>query len=215
MKSRFSLILVACVVIFGGILFLSKKDASAPTDSNGQPIQASNHVRGAGTTGVVLVEYGDFQCPACATYFTAVEEVTKKYGDKITFQFRNFPLRQIHPNAMLAHRSVEAAANQGKFWEMYSSLYSGQDAWSSLQDPTSVFRSYAEALKLDMTKFDNDVKSQAVNDIINADIAEGQKLDISGTPTFILDGKKIESPQSAEAFNKLIDEAIAAKQAAN
>lgn len=215
MKSRFSIILIACVVIFGGILFFSKKDASAPTGSDGQPIQATNHVKGSGTTGVVLVEYGDFQCPACGTYFTAVEEVVKKYGDKITFQYRNFPLRQIHPNAMLAHRAAESASNQGKFWEMYSSLYSGQDTWSSLQDPTSVFRSYAEALKLDMTKFDNDLKSQAVNDTINADIAEGQKLNISGTPTFVLDGKVIESPRSAEDFNKLIDEAIAAKQASN
>lgn len=215
MKSRFSLILIACVVIFGGILLFSKKDASAPTGSDGQPIQASNHTRGSGSTGVVLVEYGDFQCPACGQYYPIVEGLVKKYEDKITFQFRNFPLRQIHPNAMLAHRSAEAASNQGKFWEMYSSLYAGQDAWSSLQDPNDVFRSYAEALKLDMTKFDNDVKSEAVNDVINADIAAGQQLGVSGTPTFILDGKKIENPSSGEAFAKLIEEAIAAKQSGN
>ncbi len=215
MKSRFSLILIACVVIFGGILFFSKKDASAPTGSDGKAIQASSHTRGSDSTGVVLTEYGDFQCPACGGFYPIVEEVVKKYEDKITFQFRNFPLRQIHPNAMLAHRSAEAASNQGKFWEMYNALYSTQDSWSSLQDPSSTFRSYAESLKLDMTKFDADQKGQAVNDIINADLAEGQKLGVTGTPTFFIDGKKIENPRDAAGFGKLIDEAIAAKSAAN
>ncbi len=211
MGSRFGIILVSLVIIFGGILFVSKKDAGAPTTSDGQPVQATTHTRGGGSTGVVLTEYGDFECPACGQYFPVVEELFKKYEDKITFQFRHFPLRQIHPNAMLAHRSAEAAANQGKFWEMYESLYNTQSSWTSLGDPGSLFRSYAESLKLDMTKFDADVKSEATNGIINADISEGQKLGITGTPTFFIDGKKIENPRDLEAFTKLIDEAIAAK----
>ena len=211
MGSRFSIILISLVILFGGVLFFTKKDASAPTASNSQPVQASNHTRGGGSTKVVLTEYGDFQCPACRQYFPVVEELYKKYEDKITFQFRNFPLIKIHPNAMTAHRAAEAASNQGKFWEMYESLYSTQSSWTSLPDPSGLFRSYAKSLKLDLAKYDADVKSQVTNSIINADIAEGQKLDITGTPSFLIDGKKIENPRNLEAFTKLIDEAIAAK----
>ena len=211
MGSRFGIILATLVIVFGGIIFFTKKDAEAPTTSDGQPIQASNHIRGGGSTGVVLTEYGDFECPACGQYFPVVEELYKKYEDKITFQFRHFPLRQIHPNAMLAHRASEAASNQDKFWEFYESLYNTQSSWKSLPDPSGLFRSYAESLKLDMTKYDSDVKSEATNGIINADIVEGQKLGVTGTPTFFIDGKKIENPRDLESFTKLIEEAIAAK----
>jgi protein-disulfide isomerase len=214
MKSRFSLILIGCVVIFGGILFFTKKDASAPTTSNGQAVKASTHARGEGQKKVTVTEYGDFQCPACAGYYSVVEEVFKKYEKDITFQFRNFPLRSIHPNAMAAHRAAEAASNQNKFWEMYGQLYSTQTAWSSLSDASATFRSYAQSLGLDMTKYDADVKSEATNGILNADIAEGTKLDVTGTPTFFIEGKKIENPRDAESFYKLIDEAIAAKNQA-
>lgn len=211
MKSRFSLILIACVVIFGGVLFFSKKDATAPTDGNGDTVQPSNHVRGEGAKKVTLTEYGDFQCPACASYYPIVEQVYEKYKADITFQFRSFPLRQIHPNAVLAHRYAEAASNQNKFWEMYSLMYQNQDSWSSLGDASSVFKSFGQSLNLDMAKLDADVKSTATNAVVNADETEGKKLGVSSTPTFFIDGKKIENPRDLEGFNKLIEEAIAAK----
>lgn len=215
MKSRFSLILIACVIVFGGILFVSKKDAAAPKNADGSPVQPTNHVRGDNTKGVTLVEYGDFQCPACGGYYPIVEQVFEKYKNDISFQFVNFPIATIHPNAVLAHRSAEAAGNQGKFWEMYNLLYQNQQSWTNLsaaQAGTS-FRSYAESLKLDMNKFDTDQKSQATNSIINADVSKGKAAGVSGTPTFFINGKKIENPSDLEAFNKLIEEAIAAKTA--
>jgi len=211
MKSRFSIILIACVVIFGGILLFSKKDASAPKDSNGNTVQPTNHVRGEGKKGVTLVEYGDFQCPACGQYYPIVEQVYAKYKDDITFQFRHFPLSQIHPHAFLAHRYAEAAGNQGKFWEMYDLLYKNQSSWTSLGSVDSTFQSFAQSLNLDMSKLDADVKSDTTNAIINADIDAGKGLGVNSTPTFFLDGKKIENPTDLESFNKLIDDAIAAK----
>lgn len=211
MKSRFSLILIACVVIFGGILLLGKKDASAPVDSNGKAIEPSNHVKGEGGKKVVLTEYGDFQCPACGAFYPIVEQVYEKYKADITFQFRSFPLRQIHPNAVLAHRYAEAASDQNKFWEMYDLLYKNQDSWSSSSSADTVFKSFAQSLNLDMGKLDADVKSDATNAIINADIAAGTKLGVSSTPTFFIDGKKVENPRDLEGFNKLIEDAIAAK----
>jgi protein-disulfide isomerase len=210
MGSRFSLILIACVVIFGGILFFSKKDAEAPKNSDGSTVQASNHTKGEGKKKVTLTEYGDFQCPACAGFYPIVEEVVEKYKEDITFQFRSFPLRSIHPNAMAAHRAAEAASVQNKFWEMYNQLYQTQTSWSNLPDATSTFRTYAQGLGLDMTKYDADVKSEASNLIVNADLAEGQKLGITSTPTFLINGKKIENPKDAAAFEKLIKDAIEA-----
>jgi protein-disulfide isomerase len=212
MKSRFSLILIACVLIFGGILLVSKKDAKSPDGSNSSTGQVTNHVKGDGKTGVTLVEYGDFECPACSAYYPLVEQVYEKYKGDITFQFRNFPLRQIHQHAMVAHRAAAAAARQGKFWEMYDLLYQNHDTWTQQSDPSSTFRSYAQSLGLDLTKYDTDFKSEAVNAEINADIAEGTKLGINSTPTFFVNGKKIDNPRDQAAFEKVITDAIAAKK---
>lgn len=209
MNSRFSLILVAMVIIFGGILVFNKKDAKSPENST--TAQPTNLVRGSDKSGVVLTEYGDFECPACGAYYPVVEQVYDKYKDQIKFQFRHFPLRQIHQHAMVAHRAAVAADKQGKFWEMYALLYEGQQSWKSESDPSNVFRGFAQNLNLDMAKYDADFKSEETNAIINADIAEGQKLGVNSTPTFFVDGKKIENPRDADAFSKVIDEAIKAK----
>jgi protein-disulfide isomerase len=210
MKSRFTIILVACVVIFGGILIFSKKDAKSPSGSNSSS-QLTNHTRGEGKKGITLTEYGDFECPACSAYYPIVEQVFEKYKGDITFQFRNFPLRQIHQHAMVAHRAAEAADKQGKFWEMYGLLYQNHDTWTKESDPTSTFRAYAQSLGLDLTKYDTDFKSEATNSAINADISKGQELGVNSTPTFFIDGKKIDNPRDLDAFNKAIEDAIKAK----
>ena len=206
MNSRFSIILVGLVIIFGGILVFNKKDAKSPEGSSDTSV--TNNIKGEGKKKVTLVEYGDFECPACTAYHPVVEQVFAKYKDDITFQYRNFPLRQIHKNAMAAHRSAAAAARQDKFWEMYDQIYQTRDTWSAQADPSGTFRGYAEALKLDMNKYDTDFKGEAVNTEINADIAAGQKLGVTGTPTFFLNGKRIENPKDGAAFEKLIEDAI-------
>lgn len=213
MKSRFGFILIACVIVFGAILILQKKDASAP--NNGQSGDTtSKHVKGENAKKVTLVEYGDFQCPACGGYYPIVEAVVEKYKADIEFQFVNFPLNQIHPNAMLAHRSAEAASNQNNFWEMYALLYENQTTWSSMNpaQAESAFRSYAESLNLNMDKFTADQKSSAVNELINADISKGKGIGVTSTPTFFINDKKIENPKDQDAFEKLIEDAIKAAQ---
>jgi protein-disulfide isomerase len=215
MKSRFSFILIVLVIVFGAVLLISKKDASAPENGNGgSNAQATEHTRGDNKKGVTLTEYGDFQCPACGAYYPVVEQVYDKYKGDIQFQFVNFPLTQLHPNAMLAHRTAQAASNQGKFWEMYKLLYEGQSTWSSSSSAQadSTFHGYAQSLGLDMAKFDSDQKSQETNNIINADVSKGKGLGITGTPSFFVDGKKIDNPSDVNAFSKVIEDAIKAKQ---
>ena len=211
MDKRFLLILAACAVLLGG-LFVFTKDKSSTSSSSGNKSRLSNHVYGEGKSGVKLLEYGDFQCPACGAYFPIVKEVKEKYKDQIYFQFRHFPLSQIHPNARAASRSAEAAGKQGKFWEMHDMLYETQSSWEGSSAAVAIFESYAKQIGLNIQKYKTDFASSEVNEIINADFAEGQKLGVEGTPTFYLEGKEItEKPQDIEGFSKLIDQAIANK----
>lgn len=210
MSKRFLIVLVVLTVAFGGFIWFSKaKEAKAPSNTSNS--KNSNHTQGAGNKKVTIVEYGDFECPACGAYYPLVEEARQKYGDDITFQFKHFPLVQIHKNAMAAHRAAEAADKQGKFWEMYNLLYSQQQSWTTSGNAPTIMEAYAQQLGLNLEQFKADVASSAVNDIINADVKSGQALGINSTPTFYINDKKIDPlpERSVEAFTKLIDEAIA------
>ncbi len=207
MNNRFLLILISCIVILGGVFFITKnnKDDAASTSQG----TASQHVTGKTDSKVVLVEYGDFECPACAAYFPIVSQIKTDYKDKIAFQFRHFPLVQIHQNAMASSRAAEAAGKQGKFWEMHDLLYSQQDAWAKSSNATAIFEDYATQLGINVDQFKTDSASSAVLDTINADVREGQNLKITGTPTFVLNGTVItETPQTYEAFAKILDAEI-------
>jgi protein-disulfide isomerase len=212
MSKRFILILAACFVVFMGILLVNKKADNKSKQNNPAASQQSNHTSGQGTSGVTLTEWGDFQCPACYQYYPVIKAVREKYGDQITFRFRNFPLTQIHQNALIGARAGEAAGLQGKFFEMFDKLYEGQPTWSESPNPMPSFEQYAEALGLDLNKFREDMKSVAVNDTVQADLTESKRLGLSSTPTFEINGSKIENPKSAEDFYKVIDDAIAAKK---
>lgn len=215
MNKRFILTVLAVIAAMVGVFLLTREEAGAPDGGSDNAAQTSNHTQGEGTAGVTLVEYGDFQCPACGAYYPIVKEVKAKYGDQITFQFRHFPLSQIHPNAFAAHRAAEAAGLQGKFFEMHDLLYERQQAWSTANNPVDTFNTYAEELGLDMEKFRQDFSSAAVNATINADIKAGQDIGATSTPTFVLNGQKLnELPRDQEGFNQLIEDAIAAQSEA-
>lgn len=204
--------MAAFVVVFLGILITSKREAAAPsTDTDNNSSQLTNHTIGGGKKKVTLIEYGDFACPACYQYYPLVEQIKEKYKDDITFQFRHFPLVEIHPTALISAKAAEAADKQGKFWEMYSKLYENQPTWKDSNNPQTFFEDFATQLGLDLNKFREDMKSTAVNSSVQADRIEAKKQGYQGTPTFVLEGKHIDSPRDLDAFSKLIDEAIKAK----
>lgn len=212
MSNRFFItLLVVLALVFGGVAITKQKaNHSGSTKTSAQP---TNHVQGSDSSGVVVVEYGDFQCPACKQYHPIYKQLIETYKDRVKFQFRNFPLVQIHKNAFLGSRAAEAADKQGKFWEMHDVLYENQGSWESASNPTNIFVSFAQQLGLDTAKFQQDMLTIETNDKINADIAAGQKLGANSTPTFVIDGKKLDqNPRSLDEFNKLIDAAIAAKK---
>ncbi len=209
MSKRFLIILAALVVVFFGFITLNHNKKNKDGSSSAST-QATNHVVGAGNKKVTLVEYGDYQCPSCGAYYSPIKQIVAKYGDDITFQFRNFPLTQIHQNAMAGHRAAEAAGKQNKYWEMHDMLYERQQSWSTASNPAQIMEDYATELALNVDQFKKDYNSSEVNSAINADIKAGTELKVSATPTFFLNGQKLtDTTPTVESFTKLIDAEIA------
>lgn len=205
MDRRFAVIL-AFIVLVAGAFMLFKKDAAVVTSA-----QPTNHITGTSDKNITLVEYGDFECPACGQYYPVITQLKADFSGKVAFQFRHYPLESIHKSARIASRYAEAAAKQGKFFEMHDVLYENQTTWANTGDPTTLFVTYAEQLGLDIAKLKTDAASAAINDIINADKIAGDKFNITGTPTFILNGEKISNPSGLEPFRKVINDVISAK----
>ncbi|MFH0873472.1 MAG: thioredoxin domain-containing protein [Candidatus Komeilibacteria bacterium] len=142
--------------------------------------------KGSDVAKVKVVEWGDFQCPACVIAFQQLAPVWQKYGDKIQIQFRHFPLASIHPYASTAAAASECAADQGKFWEYHDKLYANS---TNLKKKDLI--SYAEQMGLNTTNFTTCLDSQVKMKVVRDDIAEGRKLGIDSTPTFYVDGQKV------------------------
>ncbi len=194
-------------------LFIATKKETPKVTVNGDPktVLDNDHVRGDKNSPVTLIEYGDFQCPGCGSYYSIIKSLEQTYAGKVNFVFRHFPLIQIHPNAFAASRAAEAAGKQGKFFEMHDKLYETQKLWGQAStNQQALFEGYAEELGLNMETFKKDYASSEVADRINSDLEIGkQEFGIDSTPTFIIDGVKIENPKDAAGFSKLLDEAIA------
>lgn len=207
MSKRFLLVLAAIAALFVGLILINKQDAGAPTTEG----KVTNHTYGQGSTGVVVLEYGDFQCPSCYQYYPIFKQLKDKYQDQVTFQFRHFPIVSAHPHAMAAHRAAEAAAKQNKFWEMHDLLYERQQSWSTTNSAAAIFEGYAAELGLNIEQYKNDASSSSTGADVQADFKAGEAAGVQGTPTFFIDGKKIETPRTIEAFEQLILDAIKQK----
>lgn len=163
----------------------------AASDQNGQ---IADHVKGSTEGKIIFIEYGDFQCPSCAGAGPNFSALTEEYGNDVTFIFRNFPLTSIHPNALAAAASAEAAGLQGKFWEMHDLLFDNQSDWNTANTTqrTTIFTGYAESLDLDMDRFSEDLASKTVTTKINFDMAMGRTNGVQATPTFFLNGEQLD-----------------------
>lgn len=151
----------------------------------------------------ILVEYSDLQCPACKGFYDFLKDFEKTATPNASFVFRHYPLYQIHLNAFSAAYAAQAAAGQGKFWEMESALYEKQSEWSGLQNPKEYFVKTAAGLKLDTEKFKKDMDSEAVKQRVQENISEAEKAGFNSTPTFVLNGKKVDV-KTFEEFKQLL-----------
>lgn len=203
--------LVLIIVLLMAYYFYAINNEASTTNTTTITVSEKDHVRGAQGAKVTVVEFGDFQCPACGAYEPLVRELLKNNADTMQLVFRHFPLTQLHPNALLAAKASEAAGAQGKFWEMHDMLYDKQAEWSGALNARDFFMTYATNLSLDLTQFTQSIDSKEVEDKVLAEYKEGVKLGVQGTPTFFINGEKITNPQSIDAFDAVIKEA--AKQA--
>ncbi len=203
------------VLVIGGIIIaivavliaVARHQASTKPLPEEALVRDNSHYTGAVDASVTLVEFGDFQCPACGQAEPVVQQLRQEYGDKLKFVYRNFPL-SFHQHAQLAAQAAEAAGLQGKFWEMHDQLFVTQSDWSAVTDPTSQFKDMAKQLGLDEQKFADDLFSQTVQDIVRADQRDGEALGVTGTPSFYLNGDKQDSWAYASLKQK-IDQLLA------
>ncbi|MDB5237788.1 MAG: Protein-disulfide isomerase [Candidatus Kaiserbacteria bacterium] len=167
--------------------------------------------RGNTAAAVSVTEYGDFQCPACGAYEPIMQQLTKDFGSSVRFAFRNYPLYQIHQDAMMSAQAAEAAGLQGKYWEMHDLLYAKQNEWS-LEAANTVtakfFDGYARSLGLDVAKFDTDINSAGVKAKIQKDMASGDAAKVDHTPTFFVNLQQIPNPANYADFKAAIEAAL-------
>ncbi|MDB5265571.1 MAG: hypothetical protein JWM39_284 [Parcubacteria group bacterium] len=201
--------LVAISGIVVAVLAVSGKGGTpAPTQAVQltAPVTAADHTIGSSSAPVTVVEYADFQCPACQEYSPIITQLVKDEGPKVYFAYRYFPLTQ-HMNALPSAKAAEAAGLQGKFWEMHDLLFANNADWENLQDPTLVFVGYAKTLGLDTTQFAQDMKSAKVAGVVNTDLAFADANQLTYTPSIFVNGVLINNPSSYADFKKLIDDA--------
>lgn len=141
-----------------------------------------------------IVEFSDFQCPACAAAAPAVRTLVEQYPDDVRLIYRHFPLRSIHQHAVTAAKAAEAAGAQGKFWEMHDALFAQQSEWSLKGNAQENMRAIAESLGLDMTQYDEALQSAAVAQRVTDDEDAAAALNLNSTPSFYLNGEKMDLP---------------------
>jgi protein-disulfide isomerase len=144
-----------------------------------------DHIQGPADAAVTLVQYGDYECPYCGAAYPIIKEVQARMGDRLRFVFRNFPITTSHPHAELAAEAAEAAATQGRFWQMHDLLYENQ---RRLRDPD--LHAYAEKLGLNVELFDKQLAEHVHAARVHEDFMSGVRSGVNGTPTFYINGAR-------------------------
>ncbi len=157
------------------------------------PVSEKDHIQGNADARIELVEYGDYQCPYCGAAYPEVKKVQKEMGDKMKLVFRNFPLTNMHENALNAAIAAEVAGNMGKFWEMHDMLYQNQRHLGY-----DYLVQYAEKIGLDTQQFEEKFQQPQYKEKIEQDLESGLRSGVNGTPSFFINGKKYEGSYNAE-----------------
>jgi len=211
------IVVIVAIAVIGGVLLFNRGGDSGG-ESGGRTVAAdvlrkpdSNLLSEAPDGKVTVVEFLDYQCPACHQYYSNLtKKIEQDYQGKITFVVRNYPL-DMHKLARPAARAAEAAAMQGKFKEMYHALYENYASWagsgeqlsSDVNKANAEFDKYAQQIGLDMDKFHQDLNSPQVQQKIDADVADGEKAGVSGTPTLFINGKQFQPESGTQTFAEL------------
>lgn len=210
---------VVAVGLLGGLIFMSNQnkldvsnvDTNAILQGSEQSGGIGDNTLGNTSSSVILIEYGDYQCPGCASANPRVKSVVEKYEGQIVFVYRHLPLTSIHPHARAAAATAEAAGKQGQYWDMHDLLFTNQNSWSgaSSTERVDIFRGYAEQLGLDLERFDTDLASEAINSKVSFDNALARAVGATSTPSFFLNGEALDA--ASTGTEEALDEVIRAK----
>jgi protein-disulfide isomerase len=163
----------------------------------------TDHIRGSINAPITIVEYGDYECPYTGMAYPVVKEVMRRFGEKVYFVFRNFPLREIHPHAQHAAEAAEAAAAQDKFWQMHDYLFEHQKA---LDDHRLV--EYAQEVGLNIDKFKKEMSGHIYAPMINKSLKSGIDSGVEGTPTFFINGERYEDAWDLDTLSSFLKKSL-------
>ncbi|HVZ58316.1 MAG TPA: thioredoxin domain-containing protein [Patescibacteria group bacterium] len=206
--------LITLVIVVGAAFFLSSPQGVTP-NTPAKVVDTAllygpekdRESMGSPSAKVAIVEFGDFECPACGAAHPAVKRILADYKGRIYFIFRNFPL-PMHPNAPMAAEAAYAAFKQDKFWQLHDQLYEAQDEWGekSATDAKNLVTGYVQSLGLNMTQFTNDLNSNAGSAKIQKDQNDGYQLGVDSTPTFFINGEKFAGVMTYDQLKQQIDD---------
>jgi len=218
--NRFYLLLGAVAVFGGGaLLYASRsKPVAGLTWEGPAPVPAADgfngYTMGSDSAPVEVVEYLDFECPACAQFavvqMPTIREQLVATG-KVRWRARDYPL-SIHKYSRFAAHAAQCAGEQGKFWEMHDQLFSNHSWAQTGRDPSGLFRRLAEAAGLDLGKYDECMQSGRYAGRIQASLEEGERVHVNGTPTFYINGRMVPNVPNSDGFKELVQQAIAARK---
>ncbi len=202
-----AVLIVGCWLLINAVN--NSPSLSAPVQIANLPaLTKDDFVKGASESAkVTLIEYADFQCPACGSYFPLVKMLSQDFSKDLRIVYRFFPLVSIHKNAMLAAQTAYAAGLQNKFWEMHDMLYENQNSWAET-DAKDTFMNYAKTLKLDLNKFKTDLDATSTKEFINSETNKATSIGVNSTPTFFVNGVHIQNPAGYDSFKKIIQDEI-------
>ena len=172
------------------------------------PVTQHDHIKGPANAPVTLVEYGDYECPACGAAYPIVNLVLEHFGPKLRLVFRHFPLTQVHPNAEPAAESAEFAGAHGRFWEMHDGIYENQDSLG----PPLLF-ALARALGLSELELRDDLVSEKYVPKVKRDFLGGVRSGVNGTPSFFINGHQHEGTYALEDLVLAVEAQLPAKAA--
>jgi protein-disulfide isomerase len=201
-------IVLAVAIAAGAGVYLSRQPETVPESAAApslDPGGGGGNFRGPETAEITLVEFGDYQCPSCRAYHPVVQELLSRYPDKVRLEFHHYPLISIHPNALTASMAVEAAGEQGKYWEMHDMVFEFQPQWSPSSNPEGEFLAMANRIGLDSNKFMQALRSPEIRDRVLKDVVRAREANIEAVPTFFIDGEMIHVPLSIKAFVDVVE----------
>lgn len=205
---------ILIVLCIGGIIWAI---LAGPTPDSGQADVPETNLRfsddndpakGPGEAKVAVRLFGDFQCPACRDAEPGFQYAMKTYGDKVRFVWNDYPLLQVHKNAMIAANAARCAEEQGKFWEFHDQLYEKQSEWSGLAAPSDQFKTYATSLGMNGDSFATCLAANRHQNKIQADQSEGDRNNVQATPTFFIGNIRRTGPVPTTEWDRLLKAAI-------